>query len=473
MRKRICFAVVLLCIFVAGLSYADTGSLQLSLRDVITGYAVSGTVTFNGPQQLTVPTDENGSLLATLQTGDYIVQTSPQGYTPLTTHYNIETSANLPLTMMLGSTSLPEDERTQQLAPELRPGFTLLHGYIVDSNGKPIAGVRVQLLDAGVETETNANGHYNLSVVTPKERQPGVMGTDTLVFEKSGYEKVVIQNFGIGGEDLRLAPLFLQQGNGVTHRDASHKLSGQRSYEPQSASPAFKLPANVYKQLVTPGKRFSVAGTDDPAGFPSIDVPASIRLGMGPGGPGSVRYVPCASKRTCASVVALNLENYVTMGLPAEWEASWHDDSLKAGAVAYRSYGAWYVANPADPHNKYDICNTTACQVYDPFDFPPGPYSEAAVQATAGVVLSGDNGQTILYAEYAADGNGFACDDGETDGRAPVPGGRGTAGFITDNSEGNSGKLPAVIGNHRNLPARLVAILLRSLDRDFSGALRS
>jgi hypothetical protein len=255
MEKQTRFAVVLLCIFVAGVSYADTGSLQLSLRDVITGYAVSGTVTFNGPQQLTVPTDDSGNLSVTLQTGDYIIQTSVQGYDPLTTHYGITSGTNLPGTIMLESTSLPEDERPQQLSQQIRPGFTLLHGYLVDSHaGRPIAGVRVRLLGAGVETETNTRGHYSLSVVTPREPRPGVMGTDTLVLEKSGYDEVMVENFGIGGQDLRLAPLSLQRGNSVIRRDGSHKLSGQSSYEPQSPTATSELPDSIYKRLVVPGR---------------------------------------------------------------------------------------------------------------------------------------------------------------------------------------------------------------------------
>jgi hypothetical protein len=231
MRKRICFAVVLLCIFVAGLSYADTGSLQLSLRDVITGYAVSGTVTFNGPQQLTVPTDENGNLLATLQTGDYIIQASAQGYEPLTTHYGITSGANLPGTIMLDSTSLPEEEQPRQIERQLRPGFTLLQGYVVDMSGKPVSGVRIELVKAGVEAETNSRGYYALSVVTPREPRPGVMGTDTLIYERTGYDKVIVENFGISGRDMQGAPLVLMRGNSVIRRDASHKLSGQSPYE--------------------------------------------------------------------------------------------------------------------------------------------------------------------------------------------------------------------------------------------------
>jgi hypothetical protein len=219
-------------------AYADTGSLQLSLRDVITGYAVIGTVSFNGPQQLTVPTDENGNLTVTLQTGDYIIQTSPQGYSSFTTHYNIESSANPPMTLMLDSSGLPEDERSQQLASELRAGSTLLHGYVVDSKtAKPIAGVRVRLANAHVETRTNPQGHYDLSVSTPGEVSPEKMGTDTLEFEKTGYDEVVIQNFGIAGEAMRLPPLYLDQGGAVIYRDGRHKLLGEGLDEPESASP--------------------------------------------------------------------------------------------------------------------------------------------------------------------------------------------------------------------------------------------
>jgi len=209
-------------ILASTLTYADTGSLQLSLRDVISGYAIVGTINFSGPQQLIVPTDNDGNLSVTLQTGEYIIQASAQGYESLTSHTHVLSAGNLPGTIMLNSTSLPEDERPQQLSQQVRPGFTLLHGYIVNSKGKPIAGVRVQLLNAGVETETNSNGHYDLSVVTPKEPQPGVMGTDTLVYEKSGYDKVIVQNFGIGGRDMLGAPYSLERGNGVVKSDGSH-----------------------------------------------------------------------------------------------------------------------------------------------------------------------------------------------------------------------------------------------------------
>ena len=204
---------------------ADTGSLQLAVRDVLTGYAVAATLSFAGPQQLTVPADENGNLTVTLQTGEYIIQASAPGYEPLTSHTGVGSSGNLPGTILLESTSLPSEEQPQQIEQQLRPGFTLLHGYIVDELGKPLCGVRIELVNAGVETETDLKGHYALSALTPKEPRSGVMGTDTLIYERAGYDKVILENFGIAGQDMRGAPFGLQKGNGVIRRDASHKLS--------------------------------------------------------------------------------------------------------------------------------------------------------------------------------------------------------------------------------------------------------
>jgi Tol biopolymer transport system component len=97
----------------------------------------------------------------------------------------------------------------------------------------------------------------------------------------------------------------------------------------------------------------------------------------------------------------ISLETYVSNGLLGEWIGWWAPDSLEAGAVAYRSYGAYFVANPLSPN--YDICDNTYCQVYN-LAIKPTKKSNAAVTATAGVVLSGDN-VNIIKAEYAAESN--------------------------------------------------------------------
>src|SRR5947209_8321607 len=78
------------------------------------------------------------------------------------------------------------------------------------------------------------------------------------------------------------------------------------------------------------------------------------------------------------------------------------DDSLKAGSVAYRTYGAYYVAHPLS--SNYDICDNTICQVYNPATYKPTTREKADVSATIGIVLSSDN-VNVIKSEYAAESN--------------------------------------------------------------------
>jgi hypothetical protein len=113
---------------------------------------------------------------------------------------------------------------------------------------------------------------------------------------------------------------------------------------------------------------------------------------------------------------ALPLEVYVANGLPREWISKWSLDSLKAGAVAYRSYGVWYTRHPMSLNPRVDICDSDACQVFKPD--AATPKSLQAEEETAGIVLS-SGGSSVLRAEYAAETNGLAnpgsgCPDGYT-----------------------------------------------------------
>src|SRR5260370_40408292 len=62
--------------------------------------------------------------------------------------------------------------------------------------------------------------------------------------------------------------------------------------------------------------------------------------------PASIRVGYSCSCTTCSTVEVMSLETYVKRGLPREWIASWRAHSLRAGAIAYRSYGSWYVYHP-------------------------------------------------------------------------------------------------------------------------------
>jgi SpoIID/LytB domain protein len=82
------------------------------------------------------------------------------------------------------------------------------------------------------------------------------------------------------------------------------------------------------------------------------------------------------------------LEDYAKHVLPREWIPSWHSESLKAGGVAVRGYGAWHTEHPLTAN--YDVCDYQACQMYDPSS--SNSRTDAAVDATKGRVLVDQSG---------------------------------------------------------------------------------
>jgi hypothetical protein len=118
---------------------------------------------------------------------------------------------------------------------------------------------------------------------------------------------------------------------------------------------------------------------------------------------------------TNGTVVVVPMESYTAVSLAREWFSTWANydggsNSLKAGSVAVRSYAASYVNNPQTA--TYDICATTACQVYNG---SPTANSTSAAEQTLGLVLLTDIG-SISRTEYSAENNslGFSCGDGFT-----------------------------------------------------------
>jgi hypothetical protein len=235
----------------------------------------------------------------------------------------------------------------------------LLHGHVSDRDtGTPIAGAAISAGD--LRTTTNSRGYFWLRVPAPPE-----FTTTALAVQNDGFKRHELTNILLlGGADTHFI-VRLERGEGVARRDDSHKLWMHR---PGGEHPLQdELPQT--------------------SGVPFIAVPGMIRVGFN-----------CASATTCTSVEIFSLETYVKRGLNDEWIASWPDDSLRAGAVAYRSYGAYHVAHPRTA--AYDICSTTSCQVNDA---DTSSRTDAAVDATRGVVLV-QNGE-IFRSEYSAENN--------------------------------------------------------------------
>jgi len=115
--------------------------------------------------------------------------------------------------------------------------------------------------------------------------------------------------------------------------------------------------------------------------------------------PSTIRVGINCDCNDCSSVLVMDLETYVQKGLNDEWIASWHAESLKAGSLPYRTYGAYYVLHPI--RSNYDISNTPCKQTWDD-DLSSSCYSAAT--ATAGQYLETPGG-AIAFSEYSAENN--------------------------------------------------------------------
>ncbi|SFP87688.1 SpoIID/LytB domain protein, partial [Actinomadura madurae] len=97
----------------------------------------------------------------------------------------------------------------------------------------------------------------------------------------------------------------------------------------------------------------------------------------------------------------VSFKTYVKNVLPNEWVPSWPRESLRAGAVAVKSYG-WYWAlhsTRKTPGGQcFDVYDNTSSQVYKPGSATAS--TSAAVDATWGTRMT--RGGKILEAHYCA-----------------------------------------------------------------------
>ncbi|WP_283252583.1 SpoIID/LytB domain-containing protein [Aeromicrobium wangtongii] len=116
--------------------------------------------------------------------------------------------------------------------------------------------------------------------------------------------------------------------------------------------------------------------------------PSKISL-MLPGGSvvkyrGAIRSaVPSKGSTARDTVNVLPIEHYVRGVIAAEMPATWAPEALKAQAVAARTFGV----RSMSPARYYDICSTTACQVYGGASRETAT-TDAAARATSGQYVS-------------------------------------------------------------------------------------
>ncbi|MBK8446439.1 MAG: SpoIID/LytB domain-containing protein [Micropruina sp.] len=107
------------------------------------------------------------------------------------------------------------------------------------------------------------------------------------------------------------------------------------------------------------------------------------------------------------TVNTLGMESYLRGVVPAEMPTSWHAEAVRAQAVAARSYAARFQVSPKT--SSYDLCDTTACQVYSGQDVETSG-GNAAVAATANQVLK--SGSAIALTMFSSSNGGHSADGG-------------------------------------------------------------
>jgi hypothetical protein len=189
----------------------------------------------------------------------------------------------------------------------------------------------------------------------------------------------------------------------------------------------------------------------------TTDVPETIAAAWQP--PTTIRVwrrgLDGSSASCSGRVDTIPFEKYVKGVLPHEWIRSWHGESLRAGAIAIRTYAANWV-RAGGKYTCADLDDTTASQVYKDEFFA---VTNTAVDATANTFVM-KNGLPV-FAEYSAE-NGHPTATGISDslcaGKARFGHGRGTCQWGSQRWASQSGKSHTWILEHYYPGATVVKV---------------
>jgi SpoIID/LytB domain protein len=183
-------------------------------------------------------------------------------------------------------------------------------------------------------------------------------------------------------------------------------------------APAYAKELPRYRFVAAPGSSILVHGT-----YPKV--PSPCRAPVQPVLHARFTGVVEVGKDVGGRLFVINIlpfEEYLT-GI-AEVPRTWPMEALKAQVVAARSYALAHLQRPGSEGARlgYQICATTACQVYLGLGIGNGPYGSrwrAAVERTAGQVLvyEGKPADTL----YSSTSNGHTLGNEKVFGSEPLP----------------------------------------------------
>jgi hypothetical protein len=190
-----------------------------------------------------------------------------------------------------------------------------------------------------------------------------------------------------------------------------------------------------------------VLGKGGRSGDVDFDVPDTIRIWLRSEG---------AATSCEGPVEELDFETYVARVLAHEWYMSWEHDSHKAGAIAIRSYAAWWV-NAGGKYDCADVCDTTATQAYGEGGHAA---AELATEATTGLFIVEEG--SVVFAEYSAensDPTAYGVSEPYCTGLDVYGHGRGMCQWGTQRWSLNEGATPEWMVEHYYPGASVVNVL--------------
>ena len=398
---------------------AENATARIRFLDSETGYDLR-------PERVALAVDNNSPVETTgrstveLPRGRYALDAALSGYRAFTDSLVVDMSGLQQIHLWLDPLEPAPELHPQRIRALRRANATVINGFVVDDeSGKPLSTVRVSCRSAStertettleVEAWTDARGFFQLSAQCASPGDPE-QTTATLVFAKTGYvtqanDHVELWPNGDWTCRVRLSP----SSSGASTIIDERQLRG--GWVPQEkALPLTNDTLATRSAALETAVPLSLGGTNERTDSTAAEngvvrVPRNIRVLRSDG----------------VTIDYVSLETYCRRVLPAEWIASWAsypggNESLKAGAVAVRTYAIGYVNKPKA--GAYDICGTTACQAYGT---TTSTYSDVAVSETAGYVMTDENDTIPLgLTEYSAENNslGLDCGDGFA---APVVG---------------------------------------------------
>ncbi len=421
--KLNCFAVAVPFFFTLCQTpaFAEQKSIQFRFFDAETGYAVQPdeinihphTVGATGQRIAGAQLQKRGHATLNFERGPHTVAVAASNYRPMAGRVEVDGDFPYAIQFLLDPIAVPKEISPEHVTTLHRKDETVFVGYVADDDGEPLKNVVVRAEPSGRETLTDARGYFQIYVPLQTLAEAKISPAK-LIFQKNGFKTEERHYLELWSEGDYIYRVSLKRGAGLVAVDERHPLRRDRYPLHTKDETKAQLPSESQSPITTESEPSEFARAAKGGGGGTLNLAsttASVRI------PTNIRVL----LQDNVTIDYVSMQTYSQRSLNDEWFVSWANygpgnsgtNSLNAGAVAVRTYGAGYVNTPLA--STYDICASTTCQVYDS---DTSTAANNAVNFTANYVMfrPGDARLAFKLTEYSSENNqlGMSCGDGYT-----------------------------------------------------------